>query len=163
MRVASLSLFALIAASGCAGSRWSVVDSRPLLAVAVAPAELHGPVDAALVDARRAAMIGELRANGYQVLESATPGVATLTMKIEGTLVSDEQMHAPDDSRHHIFNDLHYAFVDYKVHIDVIDAGGHIVVCGSASADRDPEGAFHELTAHLVHDVPPAASTFAAR
>ncbi|MCU1278509.1 MAG: hypothetical protein JWM53_2055 [bacterium] len=163
MRLASLSLFVVIAGSGCAGSRWSVVDSRPLLAVTVAPAELQGPVDRMLVAQRRATMIGELRARGYQVLDHAVAGVPTLTMKIEGTLIEDSQLHAPDDPRHHIINDLHYQFIAYKVHLDVVDSGGHVVVCGSASSNQDPAGAVAELTAHLVRDVPAAAATFAAR
>ena len=47
MRLVPLSLLALVAASGCAGTRWSVVDARPLIAVAVAPAEVDGPADRA--------------------------------------------------------------------------------------------------------------------
>lgn len=163
MRLTSLSLLALVVGSGCAGSRWSVVDSRPLVAVTVAPAELHGPVDRVLVAQRRATMIGELRAHGYTVLEAATPGVPTLTMKIDGTLIDDSQLHAPDDARHGIYNTLRYQFVAYQVHLDLVDAGGHVVVCGSASSNQDPAGAVAELTAHLVRDVPAAASTFAAR
>lgn len=163
MRLGSLALFALVAVSGCAGTRWSVVDSHPLVAVRFAPAELHGPVDALLVAHGRAAMAEELRARGYQVLDVAAPGVPTLTMKIDGALVDDSQMHAPDDARHNMFNDLHYRFIDYKVHIDVVDAGGHILVCGSASAPRDPESAMNELTAHFVRDIPPAGARLAAR
>ena len=163
MRSLLLTLLCTLAASGCAGTHWSVVDSRPLMAVTVAPAELHGPLDRTLVTARRYQMIDELRAHGYQVLEAAAPGVPTLTMKIEGALITDSALHAPDDPRHNIYNDLHYAFVDYKVHIDLVDAGGRIVVCGSASSDHDPEGALTTLTAHLVRDVPSAASTLATR
>ena len=163
MRLFSLSLLVIVAGSGCAGSRWSVVDARPLVAVTVAPAELHGPVDRLLVAQRRGAMLGELRARGYQVLEAAAAGVPTLTVKFEGTLVDDSQLHAPDDARHGIRNDLHYQFVSYQVHLDVVDASGRIVVCGSASSNQDPEGAVAELTARLVHDVPAAAATYAAR
>lgn len=163
MRLVALSLFSLVAGSGCAGSRWSVVDSRPLLAVTVAPAELHGPVDRMLVAQRRAAMIGELRAHGYQVLEQAVAGVPTLTMKIDGTLIDDSQLHAPDDARHGIINDLHYQFIAYKVHLDLVDASGHVAVCGSASSNQDPEGAVAELTAHLVRDIPAGAATIATR
>jgi hypothetical protein len=167
MRLASLSLFALAAASGCAGTRWSVVDSRPLAVLAVAPAELHGPVDRVLIAQRRATMIGELRAHGYQIVAAPAAGAATLTMKIEGTMIRDSQLHAPDDARHGIFNDLHYQFVVYAVHLDVVDDTGHIVVCGSASANGDPATAVAELTARLERDVPAAApasaSTLAAR
>ncbi|HXU71858.1 MAG TPA: hypothetical protein VN947_21135 [Polyangia bacterium] len=163
MRFGSLALFTLVAVSGCAGTRWSVVDTHPLLAVRFAPAELHGTVDALLVEHGRAAMAEELRARGYQVLDAPSAGVPTLTMKIEGALVDDAQMHAPDDARHNMFNDLHYRFIDYKVHIDVVDAGGRILVCGSASAPRDPENAMNELTAHLVRDIPPATPRLAAR
>ena len=46
MRSLSLSLFAVVAASGCAGARWTVADSHPVVAVAVAPAELHGAASA---------------------------------------------------------------------------------------------------------------------
>lgn len=159
----SLSLFALAAVSGCASARWSVVDARPLPAVVVAPVELHGPVDRVLVGQRRATMIGALRAHGYQVLEAPTAGMPTLTMKVEGTLLDDSKMHAPDDARHHIFNDLTYAFVVYSVHVDILDGNGHIVVCGSASSDADPAGALARLTERLVRDVPPAASTVASR
>ena len=163
MRFSSLSFFCLVAASGCAGTRWSVVDARPLVAISLAPAELHGPVDAELVAERRATMVGELRAHGYQVLDARAPGVPTLTMKVDGTLVDDSKLHAPDDPRHHIYNDLHYQFVAYAVHLDVVDGTGHIVVCGSATANQDPASAIAELTARLVRDVPPAASTYAAR
>ncbi|MGZ3429938.1 MAG: hypothetical protein ACXVCV_24980 [Polyangia bacterium] len=153
----------LIAASGCAGTRWSVVEARPLMAIAVAPAELGGRVDKLLVAQRRAAMIGQLRARGYQVLDKAPPGVPTLTMKVDGRIVDDSQLHAPDDPRHNIYNDLHYQFVAYTVHLDVVDGGGHIVACGSASSNMDPATAVAELTAHLVHDLPAAPSTYAAR
>jgi hypothetical protein len=163
MRLGSFALLCAVVASGCAGARWSVADSTPILAVTMAPAELHGPVDRALVAQRRTAMIGELRAHGYQVLENSAPGVPLLAMTIEGTMIDDSQLHAPDDPRHHIYNDLHYRFVGYNVHIDVIDSGGHVIVCGRASADRDPAGAMSELVAHLLHDVPPAVATFAAR
>ena len=78
-------------------------------------------------------------------------------------MFDDSKLHAPDDPRHQIFNDLHYQFVDYHVHLDVVDAAGRVVVCGTASADRDPESAMNELTARLVRDVPPAAATFARR
>jgi hypothetical protein len=163
MRFASLSLFVVIAGSGCASSRWSVVDARPLVAVTVAPAEVHGPVDRVLVEQRRATMIGELRAHGYQVLETAAPGVPTLTMKVDGTLIEDSQLHAPDDVRHGIYNDLHYQFVAYKVHLDLVDAAGHVVVCGTASSNQDLANAVAELTARLVRDVPAAATTIATR
>jgi hypothetical protein len=167
MRVASLSLslslLATAALSGCAGARWSVVDSRPLIAVHVAPAELHGAVDGELVAQRRATFIGDLRAHGYQVLDAPTPGVPTLTMKVDGTLIDDAKLHAPDDARHHIYNDLHYQFVAYQVHLDVVDAAGHIVVCGSASADQDPQKAMATLATRLVRDVPAAKSSVASR
>jgi hypothetical protein len=163
MRLASLSLFVIIAASGCASSRWSVVDARPLVAVTMAPAEIHGPVDRVLVAQRRATMVGELRARGYQVLDQPAAGVPTLTMKIEGTLFDDSQFHAPDDTRHRIVNDLHYQFIAYKVHVDIVDAAGHIIVCGSASSNEDPAQAVAELTARLVRDVPAATTTLAAR
>ena len=163
MRFTSLSLSLLSLVAGCAGTRWSVVDARPLLAVAVAPAEVQGPVDRVLVAQRRGTLIGELRAHGYQVLETAAPGVPTLTMKIEGTLVDDSKFHAPDDPRHHIYNDLHYSFVEYRVHVDIVDAGGRVVVCGSASSNADPAAAVAELTANLVRDVPPVSSTYATR
>lgn len=163
MRLVPLSFLALVAASGCAGTRWSVVDARPLVAITVAPAEIHGPVDSLLVAQRRGTLIGELRAHGYQVLDAAAPGVPTLKMKVEGNVVTDAQLHAPDDARHHIFNDLHYQFVAYTVHLDVVDGGGRVLVCGSATSNADPATAVAELTAHLVHDVPAAASTYAAR
>jgi hypothetical protein len=159
----SVSLFGLVFVSGCAGTRWSVVDSRPLVAVTVAPAEIHGPVDRVLVAQRRASMIGELKARGYQVLEDKTPGVPTLTMKVDGKLIDDSQMHAADDPNHGIYNTLRYQFVAYEVHLDLVDAGGHVVVCGSASSNQDPEGAVAELTANLVRDIPAAASSYAAR
>lgn len=164
MRLASLSLLSLAAiGSGCAGARWSVVDSHPLLAVTVAPAELHGPVDRALVGKRRNTMIGELRARGYQVLETAAPGVPTLTMKIDGKLIDDSQLHAPDDPRHGVYNTLRYQFVAYSVRLDLVDGGGHVMASGSASSNQDPEGAVAELIAHLVRDVPVTSSTYAAR
>jgi hypothetical protein len=165
MRVASLSLslFALVFVSGCAGARWSVTDHRPLMAVTVAPAEIHGTVDGALVARRRAAMIGELRAHGYQVLEAAAAGVPSLTLKVQGRLVDDAQLHAPDDVAHGIRNDLRYQFVAYEIHLDLVDAAGRVVVCGSASSNQDPEGALGELTARLLRDVPAAATTYAAR
>ena len=78
-------------------------------------------------------------------------------------LVDDSQLHAPDDPRHHIFNDLHYQFVAYTVHLDVVDGAGRIVACGSATSNADPEGAVAELTARLVRDMPAAAAAYAAR
>jgi hypothetical protein len=163
MRLVPLSLFALVAASGCAGARWSVVDARPLVAITVAPAEIHGPVDAELVAQRRGTLIGELRAHGYQVLDAAAPGVPMLKLAVSGSVVTDAQLHAPDDPRHRIFNDLHYAFVAYTVHLDVVDGAGRVMVCGSASSNHDPATAVAELTARLVRDVPAAGSTYAAR
>jgi hypothetical protein len=163
MRLASLPLFVLVFGSGCASARWSVVDARPLVAVTVAPIEVHGPVDRVLVAQRRAAMIGELRARGYQVLEAPAPGVPTLTMKVDGTIVDDWQMHAPDDPPHGIYNTLRYRFVAYKIRLDLVDAGGRVVVCGSASSNQDPAAAVAELTALLVRDVPAAATGYAAR
>lgn len=157
------SLFALATASGCAATSWSVVDAHPLMAVTVAPAEIGGPVDRVLVAQRRATMIGELRAHGYQVLEAPAAGVPTLTMKVEGTLVDDSKLHAPDDARHRIFNDLHYSFVTYAVHLDVVDGGGRTVACGRASSDGDPATAVAALTSRLLRDVPAASSTFASR
>jgi hypothetical protein len=158
-----LSLVAVFSASGCAATRWSVVDARPLMAITVAPVEMHGAVDVVLVEQRRATMIGDLRAHGYQVLDFASPGVPTLTMKVEGTLIDDSKLHAPDDSRHHIINDLHYQFVEYAVHVDLVDGGGRTVVCGRASANNDPATAVADLTARLERDVPAAPSTYATR
>ena len=163
MRLVPLSLFALVAASGCAGARWSVVDARPLVAVAVAPAEIHGPVDKLLVARRRAALIGELRAHGYQIADAAAPGVPTLALKVDGRIVDASQLHAPDDPRHNIYNDLRYQFIAYTVHLDVGDGNGHLVACGSASANVDPATAVAALTARLVHDLPAAPSTYAVR
>lgn len=163
MRLLPLSLFALVAVSGCAGARWSVVEARPLMAVAIAPAELVGPVDKLLIMQRRAAMISQLRARGYQVLDRAAPGIPILTMKVDGRIVDDSQFHAPDDLRHNIYNDLHYQFVVYTVHVDIVDGSGRIVACGSASSNMDPAPAVAELTAHLVRDLPAASATYAAR
>ena len=163
MRCVPLSLIALVAVSGCAGTRWSVTGAHPLIAVAVPPAEVGGFVDAHLVAERRSVMIGELRARGYQVLGTAPAGVPTLRLKIEGRLVDDSLLHAPDDPRHNIYNDLHYRFVAYSVHLDVVDGGGRILACGHASSNGDPEAAVAELTARLVRDLPAAPSAYAAR
>ncbi len=163
MRLAPLSLLSLVAASGCAGTRWSVVDARPLVAVSVAAVETRGPVDRTLVAERHQGLVNELRAHGYAVLDQPAPGVPTLTMKVAGELVDDSRLHAPDDPRHHIYNDLHYQFVAYDVHVDVTNAFGKIVVCGSAKSNQDPAGAVDELVARLVHDVPPATGSLAAR
>jgi len=157
------SLFLVMTASGCAATRWSVVDARPLVAVNVAPVELRGAVDRVLVAQRRAAMIGELRAHGYQVLETPAPGVPTLTMKVEGTIVDDSKLHAPDDPRHHIFNDLHYWFVEYAVRFDLVDGSGRVVASGSASASGDPATAVAALTSRFERDLPAAPPAFAAR
>jgi hypothetical protein len=163
MRLVSLSLLALVTASGCAGTSWAVADPSPLVAVTVAPAVVDGPVDHVLVAKRRASMIGELRAHGYHVLETAAAGVPLLTMTFQGALVDDSKLHAPDDPRHHIYNDLHYQFVEYMVRLDLVDATGHVVVHGTPTANGDPASAVAELTAHLVRDVPAVASTYATR
>jgi hypothetical protein len=163
MRLASLSLFALVAVTGCAGTRWAVADSSPLLAVTVAPAEVQGPVDRVLVAKRRATLIAELRAHGYQVLETPAAGVPLLTLTFDGAIVDDSKLHAADDPRHHIYNDLHYQFVAYTVQLNLVDATGHVVVRGTASSDADPRAAVAELTANLVRDVPAVASTYATR
>ena len=162
-RLVSLSLLSIVAASGCAGARWSVVDSRPLAAITVAPAEVQGPVDIALVASRRAEMINALRARGYAVLEKASPGVPSMTMKVKGELIDDSRLHAPDDPRHHIINDLHYQFVAYDVHVDVVNAAGNILACGSARAEQDPARAMTTLRTLLERDVPPATATLATR
>jgi hypothetical protein len=163
MRLASLSLLALVSASGCAATRWAVADTSPLYAVTVAPAEVQGPVDRVLVAKRRAVFIGELRAHGYQVLETPAAGVPLLTMTFAGALVDDAKLHAPDDPRHHIYNDLHYQFVAYTVELALVDATGHLVVRGVASSNVDPGAAVAELTANLVRDVPAVAATYATR
>jgi hypothetical protein len=163
MRVASLSLLSLVAASGCAGARWSVVDARPLQAITVGPAEVDGPVDVALVQRRRSEMIAALRARGYAVLADQAPGVPSLTMTVKGELVDDSRLHAPDDRSHHIYNDLHYQFVAYDVHVDVVNAAGKILACGNAQASQDPARAMTTLTALIARDVPPATATLAAR
>lgn len=163
MRLLPLSFLSLAAASGCAGARWSVSDARPLVAISVAPTEVHGPVDVALVATRRAEMMKELRARGYAILEQAAPGVPQLKMKVQGELVDDSRLHAPDDPRHHIINDLHYQFVAYDVYVDVVNGAGKIIVCGSAQATQDPARAMTALTTLFVRDVPPATTTLAAR
>ena len=163
MRFSWLSLSVLVAMSGCASSRWSFVATRPLAAITVAPAEMHGPVDRVIVAQRRATLIGVLRARGYRVLDNPAPGVPTLTIRFEGKMIDDSQLHAPDDARHGIYNDLHYQFVAYRVQLDVVDGSGHPVASGSASSDQDPEGAVTELTALLVRDVPAASANLAIR
>ena len=63
-------------------------------------------------------------------------------------------MHAPDDRRHNMTNDLHYTFVVYHVEIELVD-GGNVVAMGSANSDVDPAPALRALSQRLFSDVPP--------
>ncbi|MDB4966655.1 MAG: hypothetical protein JWN44_2344 [Myxococcales bacterium] len=160
MRFASfstVSLFAVVAASGCAGARWTVNDTRPVLALTVAPADVQGMANPKVVALERVALINELRAHGYVIVDedaAGTPGVARVALSFHGTEVSDAQMHAPDDSRHHIYNDLRYSFVAYKVKLDVTAADGRVVASGTGEANGDPSAVMKGLTHRLVTDVP---------
>src|SRR5207253_1540949 len=93
-----------------------------------------------LVAARRAALVESLRARGYDTIDAGkdAPGVPRLLLDVDGRLVDDTMMHAPDDERRHIVNDLHYHFVIYHVGVTVIDGDGALVARGTAEADRDP-------------------------
>ena len=167
MRSLSLSLFAVVAASGCAGARWTVADSRPVIAVAVGPAETHGAADATVAAAQRQALIEALRVRGYSIVDDgdrALPGVARIALSFDGARVSDAQMHAPDDKRHNIYNDLSYSFVAYKVRLEIIGADGSKLAEGAGEANGDPSGVMKKLTERLVNDVPPSRTdTFAKR
>ena len=167
MRSLSLSFFAVVAASGCAGARWTVADTHPVVAVAVAPAETHGAANAKVAAAQRQALIATLRARGYSIVEDngrALPGTARIALRFDGHTVSDAQMHAPDDVRHNIYNDLSYSFVAYKVRLDVTTADGSKMAEGAGEANGDPSGVMKKLTERLVTDVPPSRTdTFAKR
>ena len=165
MRFTSLSLLLLALAPACANTRWSVAAPRPIAAIAVAPAEIAGAANPKLVAQRRSALITALRARGYQVFDGAdaTDGVPQLTLKVGGSLIDDSQLHAPDDERHHIYNELHYQFVVYQVQLALSDAGGRVLAHGSAQADRDPQDALESLTARMVQDLPPPSRTIASR
>jgi hypothetical protein len=161
MRLASFStasLFAVAAASGCAGANWTVADSHPVAAIAVAPAEVHGLASPKVAAHQRLALINELRARGYAIVEDkgqAQPGVARVALRFDGAGVSDKQMHGPDDVRHGIVNDLSYYFVAYKVRLDVVESDGRVVAQGAAEANQDPSAVMKKLTEKLVSDMPP--------
>jgi hypothetical protein len=158
MRLASLSIVALLA-PGCVSARWTVADRRPLQTVVVRPAEVAGDADPVLVAQRRAALIDSLRARGYDAVDGGedTNGLPYLKLAIDGKRLTDDQLHAPDDARHHIYNDLHYQFVVYKVALTVVAADGKLVARGQAEADSDPAPAMRALALKLFEDVPPSA------
>ena len=156
MRLLPLSLVAMLA-PGCVSARWTVTAQRALPMVAVGPAEVSGACDLKLVQARREALIDSLRKRGYDVFENDdTRPMPHLTLAVKGTIVDDSQMHAPDDPRHHIVNDLHYQFVSYRVAVTVVDHDGAMLAQGSAEADRDPGPALRVLALKMFEDVPPA-------
>jgi hypothetical protein len=155
MRLLPLSLVAMLA-PGCVSARWTVTTPRALPMVAVDPAEVSGACDLKLVQTRRAALIESLRKRGYDVFENddARP-MPHLSLAVKGTIIDDSQMHAPDDPRHHIVNDLHYQFVSYRVAVKVVGQDGAMLVEGSAVADRDPGPALRVLALKMFEDVPP--------
>ncbi len=156
MRLLPLSLVAMLA-PGCVSARWTVTAQRTLPMVAVGPAQVSGACDLQLVQARRGALIESLRKRGYDVYEGDdTRSMAHVSLTVKGTIIDDSQMHAPDDSRHHIVNDLHYQFVSYRVAVTVVDHDGAMLAQGSAEADRDPGPALKVLALKMFEDTPPA-------
>jgi hypothetical protein len=157
MRLGSLlpGLAFVFVASGCVSASWSIDrhGARSLSAVAVAAVELAGDAEPKLADTGRDGLIDSLRARGYAV-EDERPGVPLLKIRLSGKRVSDDQMHAPDDRRHNMTNDLHYSFVVYHVELELVD-GANIVARGSANSDIDPAAALRVLSQRLFSDVPP--------
>jgi hypothetical protein len=155
MRLLPLSLVAMLA-PGCVSARWTVTEQRALPMVAVGPAQVSGACDLKLVQTRREALIESLRKRGYEVFEGDdTRAMAHVTLTVKGTIIDDSQMHAPDDARHHIVNDLHYQFVSYRVAVTVVDHDGAMLAQGSAEADRDPGPALRVLALKMFEDTPP--------
>jgi hypothetical protein len=157
MRLSSVLPWLTILASGCVSASWSIDRSaRPVTAIAVAPIEIAGDADPNVASARRDSLVDSLRARGYDVRDEA-PGIPVVKLKLTGKGVSDLQMHAPDDRRHHIENDLHYYFVAYHVELEVSD-GNRIVATGAADSNQDPAPALRALAGHLYTDVPPSST-----
>jgi hypothetical protein len=158
MRLSLIPCFAVFA-SGCVSASWSVDrgTARPLTTIAVAPVELSGEADPRVAATRRAGLVESLRARGYDVRDEA-PGIPLLKIKLSGKGVSDAQMHAPDDRRHGIENDLHYYFVAYHVDAE-LTFGDHVVAMGSAESNQDPAPALRALALHLFNDLPPSLPT----
>lgn len=158
-RLVPLALLA-VAAVGCSETRWTTTAARPLPALVVTSPKLSGTVDPALVQQRQQALVASLRQRGYDVFESDdAKGLPRIEVSFAGDMIDDSQMHAPDDARHHIRNNLYYHFVAYHVGFTVVGADGRVVAQGSAESDRDPAGAIRALEHKLFADVPPAAET----
>jgi hypothetical protein len=157
MRLIPLSVLAMLA-PGCVSARWVVAQNRALSTVVVCPARVSGDADAALVATRRQALIASLRARGYDAIDGIDDesDVPRVMLDVDGERITDEQRHAPDDTRHHIVNNLHYSFVVYKVGLTVLDQAGGVVARGRAEADRDPGPAVRALAMKMFEDVPPA-------
>ena len=165
MRSLSASLFVTaLLASGCAGARWSIASTRPVATVVVAPARVVGTCNPKVVVAQRNTLIANLRARGYDVVDGeGKPGLPRVQLTFAGKLIDDSMMHAPDDDRHHIYNDLHYVFTAYQVNLDLVDGNGQVVAHGLAESDGDPAKAVRALTARFVHDIPPVSAALASR
>jgi hypothetical protein len=161
MRLARMLPF-IVAASGCVSARWSLESPRTVSTLAVAPVATAGLADPKLAIARRASLVASLRARGYLVRDPA-PGVPLLSLTLSGRGISDAQMHAPDDPRHNIENDLHYFFVAYHVDVTVHDGDGRLLAHGSADSDQDPAPALRVLELRLAGDLPPRAGASVAR
>lgn len=168
MRSRSSSLFAATLAvagcalAGCATTQWNAGAPHAVVTLAVAPAFVDGGCDAKEAVAGRARLIAELRRHGYTVVDGAANDVPMLQLTFAGHVVTDAAMHAPDDPRHQIANDLHYAFTRYAVDLVIVEHG-QLVARGRAESDRDPSPAVAALMSHVVRDVPPMSSELAAR
>ena len=157
MRLIPLSVLAVLA-PGCVSARWTVAQRSTLSTVVVCPARVSGDADSTLVAARRKALIDSLRARGYDAIDGIVEpsDVPRVVLDVDGRRITDEELHAPDDTRRHIVNNLHYSFVVYQVGLTVLDQGGGVVAKGRAEADRDPGPAVRALAMKLFEDVPPA-------
>lgn len=161
MRLVPLSVLAVLA-PGCVSARWMVSQPQPraLSTVVVCPAHVSGDADPTMVESRRKALIDSLRARGYDAIDGfdEPEGVPKVMLDFAGRRITDEEMHAPDDTRHRIINNLHYSFVVYQVGLTVLDQSGGVVAKGHAEADRDPAPALRALAMKMFEDVPPAPS-----
>jgi hypothetical protein len=125
---------------------------------------VSGDADQTLVASRRQALIESLRARGYDAIDGfdEPEGVPRVLLSFEGRRLTDEEMHAPDDVRHRIVNNLHYSFIVYEVGLTVIDQSGGMVAKGHAESDRDPAPALRALAMKMFEDVPPLPTAHAS-